>query len=137
MRRKLEADRRERFGGQAPAEVKTPQKTPVEQIEHGITTVKTLYTDMRAPGVAKLCLKTCCTFVRNLIKDPDNDKFRRINMDNEAVQKRVTKINGGLLILKGVGFTEAKDGTNSLVMETVNKELLLKAESLLKPDFDE
>jgi hypothetical protein len=85
MRRKLEADKRERFGGAIPEEAKKPTKTPAEQIEHGITTVKTLYTEMRAPGVAKTCLKTCCTFIRNLIKDPDNDKFRRINLDNEAV----------------------------------------------------
>jgi hypothetical protein len=92
---------------------------------------------MRAPGVAKTCLKTCCTFVRNLIKDPDNDKFRRINLDNEAVQKRVSKINGGIQILKGIGFTEAKDGSNSLVMEKVDKEVLMKAEALLKPHFDE
>jgi hypothetical protein len=138
MRKQLELDRRERFGGNPPPlEEKKPQKTPVEQIEHGITTVKTLYTEMRAPGVAKLCLKTCCTFIRNLMKDPDNEKFRRINLDNEAVQKRVTKINGGMLILKGAGFTEAKDGSSFLVMETVNKELLLKAEALLKPHFDE
>lgn len=92
---------------------------------------------MRAPGTAKLCFKTCCTFVRNLLKDPDNDKFRRINLDNEAVQKRVTKINGGLMILRGAGFTNATDGTNFLVMEKVDKDLLLKTESLLKPHFDE
>jgi UBX domain-containing protein 6 len=83
---------------------------------------------MRAPGVSKMCMKTCCTFVRNLMKDPDNEKFRKINLDNEAVQKRVTKINGGLLILKGIGFTEAKDGTNFLVMETIDKAHLQKAE---------
>jgi len=75
-----------------------------------------------------MCMKTCCTFVRNLMKDPDNEKFRKINLDNEAVQKRVTKINGGLLILKGIGFTEAKDGTNFLVMETIDKAHLQKAE---------
>lgn len=85
MRKKLEADRRERFGGEIPEALKKKEKTPAEQIEHGITTVKTLYTEMRAPGVAKTCLKTCCTFIRNLIKDPENDKFRRINLDNEAV----------------------------------------------------
>lgn len=49
----------------------------------------------------------------------------------------MTKINGGLLILRGAGFTNATDGTNFLVMEKVDKDLLLKAESLLKPHFDE
>jgi len=40
----------------------------------------------------------------------------------------VTKINGGLLILKGAGFTQAEDGTNFLEMVKVDKELLHKVE---------
>ena len=84
MRRKLEADKRERFGGTIPEEAKKPTKMPVEQVEHGITTVKTLYTEMRAPGVAKTCLKTCCTFIRKLIKDPDN-----LSVDNVIINSKL------------------------------------------------
>jgi hypothetical protein len=112
MRRKLEQDKRERFGGKIPDESKKAQKTPIEQVQKGIETVKTLYTEIRSPGVAKTCFKTCCTFVRNVMKDPENEKFRKINLDNEAVQKRVGKINGGLAILRGVGFEQATDGSN-------------------------
>ena len=44
-------------------EVKKAEKTPAEQVEHGIKTVITLYTEDRSPGVAKMCLKTCSTFM--------------------------------------------------------------------------
>ena len=37
-------------------ELKKPEKTPAEQVEHGIKTVITLYTESRSPGVAKTCL---------------------------------------------------------------------------------
>ena len=106
MLEQLERDKRERFGGKgssAEAEKKA-SKTPAEQVEHGIKTVKTLYTEVRSPGVAKTCLKTCCTFMRNVVKDSENEKFRKINLDNNAVQTRVAKVNGGLAILKAVGF---------------------------------
>ena len=88
MLEQLERDKRERFGasGSGGAAVeKKASKTPAEQVEHGIKTVKTLYTEIRQPGVAKTCLKTCCTFMRNVLKDSENEKFRRINLDNNAV----------------------------------------------------
>ena len=122
MLEQLERDKRERFGGKgSSAEVeKKASKTPAEQVEHGIKTVKTLYTEVRSPGVAKTCLKTCCTFMRNVVKDSENEKFRKINLDNNAVQTRVAKVNGGLAILKAVGFVQATDGTNTLFMQTVD-----------------
>ena len=52
-----------------PEAAKKAEKTPQEKVENGIKTVKTLYTEVRAPGVAKLCMKTCCTFLRNVVKD--------------------------------------------------------------------
>ena len=46
-------------------------------------------------------------------------KFRKINLENKAVQARVAQINGGLAILKAVGFEPEDDG-KSLYMEQVN-----------------
>ena len=70
-----------------------------------------------------------------MIKDPENEKFRRVNLDNDAVQKRVGKVNGGLAILRGVGFENAPDG-NFLVLEKVDMDVLKKTEELLKPLFE-
>lgn len=91
---------------------------------------------MRSPGVAKLCFKTCATFIGNPLKDRDNEKFRKVNLENAAVAQRVGKINGGIAILKAVGFKQADDG-NYLVLEGDFDEQILKdALDLLKPHYD-
>jgi hypothetical protein len=138
MKAILEADKRERFG----ANYKTPEerkndKTPLENIEHGIKTIKTIYTEFRQPGVAKTCFKTLNTFAGNVLKDTNEEKFRKVNLDNAAVNNRVGKINGGKQILKGMGFEENPDGTNTLLMQNVDVEILKKAQQLFKPLIEE
>ena len=83
--------------------------SPIDTIKHGIKTVKTLYTEDRQPGVAKLCFKTISVYVGNVVKDPNEFKYQSINLTNEAFQKRVGKINGGKIILNGFGFEEEAD----------------------------
>ena len=138
MRELLERDKRERFGGKASAaEEAKKQKSPAELVEHGIKTVKTLYTEIRAPGVAKLCLKTVCTFIKNVQKDPSNEKFRKVNLENAAVQTRVAKVNGGVAILKAVGFKMAEDGGNYLIMtQEPDLAVIQNAIDQLTPHFD-
>lgn len=122
MLRRLEQDKIERFGGKLPAQSQQKaEKTPKENIDHGIKTVNSIYTPMRAPGVAKTCFKTCTTFGNNVLKDPSNEKFRRVNLDNENVKKRVGDISGAKFILKGMGFNPNPDGTNTLIMDKVDQ----------------
>ena len=83
-------------------------------MKHSIKTVNTLYSQDNNPGVAKTCFKTFVTFCKNVLKDPTEPKFRKINLDNENVQKRITKLHGGMGLLKAVGFKE--DGS-FLVMD--------------------
>ena len=71
---------------------------------------------MRAPGVAKTCFKTCSTFAGNVLKNPSEEKFRKVNLDNAAVKKRVGDVTGAKFILKGMGFGENPDGSNTLMM---------------------
>lgn len=134
----LERDRLERFGKAGPTGAPAgtgvtqaaPQKTPIEQVKHGIKTVETLYTEDRQPGVAKTCFKTIAVYVGNIIKNPDEEKFRKINLGNEAFQKRVGKINGGLSILRGAGFEEGTD--NMLHLENIDFEVLKETVRLLE-----
>jgi hypothetical protein len=110
----LQKEKEERFGkkftsGQAsegPAATTKPTISGVELVKHGLKLVRTLYTEDRNPGVAKTCFKTIHVYLTNALKDPNEEKFRRINLGNEAFQKRVGKVNGGLSILKGAGFAE-------------------------------
>lgn len=86
----LEMDRCERAGipyneEEALAKImKKQEKTPIEEIKHGIKTVKTLYTEERQPGIAKTCFKTIAVYIGNVMKDPSDPKFQSINLGNEA-----------------------------------------------------
>lgn len=86
----LERDKCERFGipfdeSKFWEKEKEKQKmSPIDTIKHGIKTVKTLYTEDRQPGVAKLCFKTISVYVGNVVKDPNDSKFQSINLANEA-----------------------------------------------------
>ena len=53
-------------------------------IKHGIKMVRTLYTEDRNPGVAKTCFKTCNVYIKNVLKDTQEEKYRKINLNNEA-----------------------------------------------------
>lgn len=53
-------------------------------MKHGIKIVGTLYTEERQPGIAKTCFKTITVYLKNALKDPMDEKFKRINQANEA-----------------------------------------------------
>ena len=69
------------------------------------------------------------------MKDPENQKFRKVSFDNAKVQERVGKVNGGLAILRGAGFKQATDG-NYYIIEDPDVEVLQKAVDLLAPHID-
>ena len=135
QRRRYELDMRERFGDQwqskAPKQETKAELQGKELVEHGIKTVTSLYTEFRSPGVAQTCLKTCLTLISNVLKDQANEKFRKVNLDNEAIQKRVSKVSGGLQILKGAGFNKAEDG-NYLLLTQVDESVMQEAIKLLQ-----
>ena len=94
MLAQLAKDKEERFGkkaggaavGQASAAVENKKQVleGVELVKHGIKTVRTLYTEDRQPGVAKTAFKTISVYLGNVMKDPNEDKFKKINLGNEA-----------------------------------------------------
>lgn len=48
--------------------------------------------------------------VENVIKNPREQKFRRINLENGAYKKRVGKVVGGRQLLEAIGFQEVRGG---------------------------
>ena len=85
-------------------------------IKQGIQIIETLYREDRLPGVAKDCFKMIHLICKNIIKDPSEMKFRSINLENEKIRDKIAKINGGLMVLKGLGFTMS-DADTRMVLE--------------------
>jgi len=42
--------------------------------------------------------------LRNIVKEPENPKFRRIRMSNPKIREAVAEVPGGIELLEGVGF---------------------------------
>ena len=68
------------------------------------------------------------------MKDPNEEKYKQINLANEAFQKRVGKITGGKIILKGFGFDE-DTAENKLVLKNYDEALFTKGIELLKAEL--
>ena len=66
------------------------------------------------------------------MKNPQEEKFRKINLGNEAFQKRVGQTMGGLFILKNFGF-EDQDGF--LFMNKVDQDVITKGIALLEKEI--
>lgn len=54
-------------------------------------------------------IKTLVFFVQNVIKNPGEEKFKKIRVKNAGVQKKIMPLVGGVEFLELVGFTRIDD----------------------------
>ena len=74
------------------------------------------------------CFKTIKIYLSNILKDPNELKFRKINKNNEGFKNRISKLIGGVNILKELGFLENSEGF--LELGNPNIELIKEALTL-------
>jgi hypothetical protein len=53
---------------------------------------------------AKVAWQTLLKYLGNIVKNPDEEKFRNIKLSNEAFQKRVGSATGGIEFMEVSGF---------------------------------
>ncbi|KAG6436469.1 hypothetical protein SASPL_101369 [Salvia splendens] len=77
---------------------------------------------------AMRAFQTLLIYVKNVFKDPDEEKFRKIRISNPAFQERVGRFEEGVKFLELCGF-ERVEGDNFLFMarERVDRSLLKSA----------
>lgn len=67
------------------------------------------------------CLKVLLAYTTNLVKDPDDERFRHIKLDNNAFRTKVAPLRGGVSLLKAVGFVKDDDaGLLEIAREAVD-----------------
>lgn len=113
-----------------PSETKSDSKdegTVEERIDKAISTISRYRTGGDG-GTALQTLKAYCT---NALK-PD-EKFRTINMDNNAFKTRVKPFVGGVALLKAIGFVKDEAENKLFLAEaTRNEELINETISKLE-----
>ncbi|EEH53598.1 uncharacterized protein MICPUCDRAFT_69863 [Micromonas pusilla CCMP1545] len=95
--------------------------TAVDDLRKILVEIKKTHKDTNDEGVTT-CFKTLLVYLGNVMKDPEDAKFRTIKLANGAFQKRVQSV-GGDAFLRRVGFED--DGeTLAMPREKVDRVLI-------------
>lgn len=127
IRQKLEEDKAERRRrlGLPPEDPATPKSsapvveekksmlpvrpaTKVEQMRECLRSLKQNHKDDDAK--VKRAFQTLLTYIGNVAKNPNEEKFRKIRLSNQTFQDRVGALKGGLEFLELCGFEKIEGG---------------------------
>ena len=101
----LERDKAERLGKKyIPPEQKQKVYSKEENIQYFIKTIKTVYNPFRSGDTLKNCFKTLKVLLSNVVKNPNEDKFKHIKLSNPNIHERIGKISIALKLLEELGF---------------------------------
>jgi hypothetical protein len=127
IRQRLEEDKAERrrklgLPAEDPNKVKTPPPvveetkislpvrpaTKAEQMRNCLRSLKQSHKEDDAK--VKRAFQTLLTYIGNVAKSPDEEKFRKIRVSNPSFQERVGSLNGGVQFLELCGFVKDESG---------------------------
>lgn len=118
IKAKLEQDRLERMAakGIKPEEAAAAAKAekPVDRFKEKRLNLSSKLRDIigfhrndpSTPNPATKAMETANKYVENMVKNPTEDKFRAINLENAAFQRLVGGKKGGLEMMTSIGFVE-------------------------------
>ncbi|KAI3932828.1 hypothetical protein MKX01_031810 [Papaver californicum] len=82
--------------------------TKVEKMREWLRALKQNHKDDDAK--VKRAFQTLLTYVGNVAKNPDEEKFRKIRLTNQSFQDRVGSMKGGVEFLEVLGFEKIEGG---------------------------
>ena len=132
----MEKDRCERLGIKyVPMNERQPEKerTKEEGVQYYINTIKTVYNPFRCGDTCKNCLSTLKIFISNILKNPSEEKFKKIKLTNPNVQERVGKIRTALKLLEELGFENQGD---FMVLKQLDNDLFNKTLKMLETELE-
>ena len=89
----------------------------------------------RAGGDGGNCLKILKAYIGNVVKHPDDPKYRKINMENNAYRMKVKPFLGAKSLLLCVGFAPTTDGTALELTEDADMAVLKQAEEKVEAAY--
>lgn len=137
MMEQLARDKEERFGKKFDTFTQQETKkehTPFENFDYYIKAHKTLFPKFRAQDETLTCFNTLRVILNNIVKNPNEEKFRKVKWTNPNVAARVGKYNLAVKALKAIGFVE--DG-EFWALEKPDFDLVKQAVDHLEKDIEE
>jgi len=72
--------------------------------ERALTAALIIHTCNSPKDKVTVCVDTLCKYIDNILKNPSEEKFRKIRLSNKAFQERVAVMEGANDFLSGCGF---------------------------------
>lgn len=89
----------------------------------------------KAGGDGGKCLKILLAYVKNVVDKPDEDKFKRINMENKVFRTRVKSLVGAKALLLAVGFSPNDNNDALILADTADRDILAQTKQKLEAAF--
>jgi hypothetical protein len=86
----------------------------------------------RAGGDGGKCLKILVAYVGNVVDNPEEEKFKIINMENKAYKTKVKPFIGAKNLLLAVGFKENKGGDALVLQDGASRQILADTKQKLE-----
>jgi hypothetical protein len=86
----------------------------------------------RAGGDGGKCLKILVAYVGNVVDNPEEEKFKIINMENKAYKTKVKPFIGAKNLLVAVGFKENKGGDALVLQDGASRQILADTKQKLE-----
>ncbi|CAM9954587.1 unnamed protein product, partial [Ectocarpus fasciculatus] len=123
-------------GGAAAADAAGPSEeqqpaAKVEKSEEKMEKAVDMLARQTVAGLGGTAMKTCLAYIKNALTKPEEEKFRSINLDNNAFKNRVATCIGGVALLKAVGFAK-EESRLFMSMEARDEALLANAKEKLE-----
>eukprot|EP00584_Thalassiosira_punctigera_P008974 CAMPEP_0172527284 /NCGR_PEP_ID=MMETSP1067-20121228/2010_1 /TAXON_ID=265564 ORGANISM="Thalassiosira punctigera, Strain Tpunct2005C2" /NCGR_SAMPLE_ID=MMETSP1067 /ASSEMBLY_ACC=CAM_ASM_000444 /LENGTH=571 /DNA_ID=CAMNT_0013310995 /DNA_START=47 /DNA_END=1762 /DNA_ORIENTATION=- len=90
----------------------------------------------RAGGDGGNCLKILKAYIGNVVKNPDDPKYRKINMENKAYKTKVKPFIGAKNLLLCLGFAPNEQGTALELGEDADAEVLKRAKEKVEAAYE-
>eukprot|EP00985_Skeletonema_marinoi_P002219 scaffold898_cov120-Skeletonema_marinoi.AAC.3 len=116
----------------APAEKKKKAPPSAAKMDEYITKVSSY----RAGGDGGNCLKILKAYIGNVVKNPDEPKYKKINMENKAYKTKVKPFLGAKNLLLAIGFAPTEDGTALELTEDADMEVLKQANAKVEAAYE-
>jgi len=104
----LARDKEERFGKKFDPQSQSAKKeySVFDDVEHYLKAIKTLFPSFRAGDTTKNCFSTIKIILNNIVKNQNEEKYRKVKQTNPNFIERVGKIEIALKVLKLLSFEE-------------------------------
>jgi UBX domain-containing protein 1/4 len=90
----------------------------------------------KAGGDGGKCLKVLKAYVGNVVDNPEEEKFKTINMENKVFKVKVKPFIGAKQLLHAVGFTQNEAGDALVLNDDANIHILADTKDKLGKAID-